>query len=137
MGVEVRLVLGELLCCVVYMTTVRNWIQNVVNILRRSSVHWLRWAIVGTRRVGWGQERFGRVEQRFRGSVLSVRRVEQRFGRSISRLRRRLVQVLGILVNHGDADMLLAQVLHIHLALLVVDGLLHHSVGDVAPAVRS
>ena len=92
---------------------------------------------MGTRRVGWGQERFGRVEQRFRGSVLSVRRVEQRFGRSISRLRRRLVQVLGILVNHGDADMLLAQVLHIHLALLVVDGLLHHSVGDVAPAVRS
>ena len=128
MGVEVRLVLGELLCCVVYMTTVRNWIQNVVNILRRSSVHWLRWAIMGTRRVGWGQERFGRVEQRFRGSVLSVRRVEQRFGRSISRLRRRLVQVLGILVNHGDADMLLAQVLHRVPAVLLPHHLPHQPV---------
>ena len=67
MGVEVRLVSGELLCCIVHMTTVRNWIQNVVNIWRRSSVHWLRWAIVRTRRTGWGQVRLGRVEQRFGG----------------------------------------------------------------------
>ena len=139
MGVEVRLVSGELLCCIVHITTatVRNWIQNVVNIWRRSSVHWLRWAIVRTRRTGWGQDRLGRVEQRFGGSVPSLRGVEQWLRRSICRCRRRLVQVLGILVNHWDVDMLLAQVLHIHLTLLVIHGLLHHSVGDVAPAVRS
>ena len=42
----------------------------------------------------------------------------------------------GILMDHGDVDVLLTQVLHVHAALLVEHNVLHHLVRDVTPGCK-